>query len=489
MRILRLAFVIAGLLLAVLVVRALSLPSRQLRPEPAPALALDEAALAERLAASLRFPTISVSADAAPAREDFLAFQRWLAGSYPRLHATLALERVSELSLLFTWRGSRAELEPAVFLAHQDVVPVADLERWAHPPFDGVVADGFVWGRGAIDDKSQVVGLCEAIEHLLASGFAPERTLLFVFGHDEEVGGAQGAANIAALLASRGVRAAFVVDEGLAILANGAVPMLDRPAALIGVAEKGSATLEIVANGVGGHSSTPPRHTAAGTLARAIQQLEASPFPGGIGGVTRGFFDHLAPELPLLARLPLANLWLFAKPMDWLLSGQPAVNAMLRTTTAVTMLSGSPKDNVLPSQAIATVNFRILPGDTGESVLARVRSLVGADDVEVRFKYPSRDPSAVSPVDAPSFGMLQRTIGEIFPDAVVAPGLVVAGTDSRHFESVTPNVYRFGPFRFDTTDLKRAHGIDERIAIANYADGVRFYVRLLGNASRPFETK
>jgi len=488
MRALRLLAIVLALAIALLAARAVTLPSRQIAVPPAPRLALDEAAIVERFAASIRFPTISTSTDPATVPvADFQAFQRWLAESYPRLHGSLTLERVSEHSLLYTWPGTNPALEPVILLAHQDVVPAADEARWTHPPFAGAVADGFVWGRGTIDDKSAVVAACEAVELLLARGFAPARTVMLAFGHDEEVGGAHGAQQIVTLLASRGVRAAFVIDEGLAIVTGGAVPLLDRPAALVGIAEKGSVTLEVIAKAAGGHSSTPPRTTAAGILARAIQRIEASPFPGGIGPVTGGFFEFLAPELPFVARVPLGNLWLFGKPLDWALSRSPAGNALLRTTTAVTMLSGSPKENVLPSQAVATVNFRILPGDTTESVLGYVRDLVAGDEVEVRFKGPGRDPSPVSPTDTPAFALLHRTIEEVFPDAVVAPGLVLGGTDSRHFSEITPNVYRFAPFRYDGDDLKRPHGIDERMSIEGYLDGVRFYVRLLENASGAFE--
>ncbi len=484
MRLLGLALVGLLVLAAVLAERASTLPSHQVHPARAPRIELDEGALAARLAAAVRFQTLSRDEETAATPGDaFEGLQRWLEESFPRLHATLTRERVGERSLLYTWRGTNPALEPILLLAHQDVVPAADLPRWSHPPFAGAVADGYVWGRGTIDDKASLVGLCEAVEWLLDRGFRPERTVLLAFGDDEEVGGERGAAKIAELLAARGVHAAFSLDEGLAIVSPGVVPLLDRPAALIGVAEKGYATVEIVAAAAGGHSSTPPRHTAAGVLARVVVAIEDHPFHGGIGGVTGGFFAYLAPEMPLLARIPFANLWLFGRPLDWAMSGDPTVNALLRTTTAVTMLSAGPKENVLPSRATATVNFRILPGDTAEGVLARVRSLIHSPHVEVRFKSAPHDPSRVSPTEGAAFALLQRTIGEIFPDAVVAPGLVLGGTDSRHYGAITPNRYRFEPFPFDASDLKRPHGLDERIGIGSYADGVRFFVRLIQNTS------
>ncbi|HEY8493095.1 MAG TPA: M20 family peptidase [Myxococcota bacterium] len=464
--------------------RALRLPSRQITAPPAPERTVDAEGVAARLAAAIRIPTVITSPDPGEFdAEPFRAFSAWLAASYPRLHAALALERVSEHALLYTWRGSDPARAPLLLLAHQDVVPAADPERWTHPPFAGAIADGHVWGRGAIDDKGSLVAICEAVELLLAEGFTPRRTVLLAFGHDEEVGGPNGAVKIAALLAQRGVRPAVVLDEGFALLEVGTLPGLPGPVAPIGVAEKGYATIEVVARAPGGHSSTPPRTTAAGALARAITRLEENPFPISVGGVTGTFFAWLAPEMALPGRVLLGNADLLAPLLSDVVRGVPGLNAFLRTTTAVTMLSGSPKDNVLPTEAVARVNFRILPGETAETVLARVRETVAAPDVEARLGEEHRDPSPVSPSDGAAFALVQRTIGELFPDAVVAPALVVGGTDARQYHVVAEAVYRFAPFRFGPGDIRLPHGIDERIAIDNLADGVRFYARLIENAS------
>jgi carboxypeptidase PM20D1 len=468
---------------AALVLTALRLPSRQIVVAAAPPRAIEAEAVAQHLAAAIRFSTISFSSD--PAQIQTAAFEAlhdWLAQSYPLLHRSLSQERVGGHSLLYTWQGSDARLEPILLLAHQDVVPADNAERWSRPPFEGRIEDGFVWGRGAVDDKASLVAICEAVERLLADGYTPKRTVLLAFGHDEEVGGARGAGEIAKLLASRGVRALLAIDEGSAVV-HDLVPGFDRLVALIGISEKGSATLEVVARAEGGHSSTPPRQSASGILAGAIERLEANPLPGGVVGVTRSFFEYLAPELPLWARVPLGNLWLFARPMDWVLSRQPAANAMLRTTTAVTMLSGSPKDNVLPVEAIAGVNFRLLPGDTALGLRERVERIIGDPRVEVRFKYPARESSPVSPIDGPAFALVQRTIGELFVGSITAPFLTVGGTDCRHYEGVTQGLYRFMPFAFGPADLKLPHGIDERVAVASLPGAVRFYARLVENAS------
>lgn len=473
--------VLAG---AVMTLRALRLPSRQIAVSPAPPRAVDTERVAAHLAEAIRIPTVITSPDTAQLEaEPFRAFSAWLVATYPRLHGALALERVSGHSLLYTWTGSEPALPPLLLLAHQDVVPAGNPERWTHPPFSGAIADGAVWGRGAIDDKGALVTICEAVEALLAEGFTPRRTVLLAFGHDEEVGGPSGAVKMAEQLAARGVRPALVLDEGYVVLEPGTVPGVAGAVAPIGVAEKGYATLEVVARAAGGHSSTPPRTTATGRLARAITRLEDEPFPISIGGVTGSFFAWLAPELSLPGRIALANADLLAPLLSEAVRREPGVNALLRTTTAVTMLSGAPKDNVLPVEAIARVNFRILPGETGESVLARVRETVAAPEVEARFGAEHRDPSPVSPSDGPAFALLQRTIGELFPGAVVAPALVVGGTDARHYHVASDAVYRFGPFRFGPADIKLPHGIDERIAIDNLGDAVRFYARLIESAS------
>lgn len=484
-RVLVFSLVAVALFLATLALSVLRLPSRQISVAPAPVRAVDANEVATRLAAALRFPTVSLS----PEAEDldpaaFVALHAWIEANYPKLHRTLTREIVAGHSLLYTWPGSDPSLEPILLAAHQDVVPAENLERWTHPPFDGLVDGGFVWGRGAIDDKGAMVAILDAVERLIGEGFTPRRTLLLGFGHDEEVGGYRGAKAIADLLASRDVRALLVLDEGAAIV-QGVLPGFTRPVALVGIAEKGSATLEVVARAEGGHSSTPPRETASGILAQAIGRIESSPLPGGVVGVTRQLFEYLAPETPLYARVPLANLWLFAKPMDWALSREPGVNALLRTTTAVTMLSGSPKDNVLPVEAIAGVNFRLLPGNSSEWLLETITEIVDDPRALVRFKYPPREASPVSPTDGPAFALIQRSVAEVFPDAIFAPFLTVGGTDCRHYEAITDGLYRFAPFPFGPADLKLPHGIDERIAVDALPDAVRFYARFIENASAP----
>jgi len=447
----------------------------------APGLASAEAdpAAVGRLSEALRFETVSPADPADFRPEPFEAFRGFLVESFPLVHERLEREIVSGRSLLYTWRGSDPDAKPVLVTSHYDVVPVPDdtLDDWEHPPFAGVVADGWVWGRGALDDKFGVLATLEAVTRLLRAGFTPERTVYLAFGHDEEIGGPEGAGGITELLASRGVRLAWSLDEGMAVIAD-ALPGLTAPAAMVGIAEKGYVTLELTVDTPGGHSSTPPRHTAVGILARAITRLEANPMPGGLRGAGRALFDYLGPELPLAYRLPLANLWLFEGLIVRRLDDQQAVNALLRTTTAATMFQGSPKENVLPSHAEARVNFRILPGDTSDEVLEFARRVIGDERVQIAKTRKTREPSPTSHTDGPPFTFLARRIGEVYDDAVLAPGLVLGGTDSRHFTPISEHVYRFIPFEFGVEDLARAHGIDERLGTGTFARGIRFYVRM-----------
>jgi carboxypeptidase PM20D1 len=470
----------------VVVVRAAGFESRQPEVAAFAAPPVDLDAVARRLAAGLRFATVSAQDPAQVDLEPFRGFRRHLEESYPLVHRALALETVGDASLLYTWRGRDPALPPVLLAAHTDVVPVdaGSAGDWTHPPFEGVVADGFVWGRGAMDDKASLFCTLEAIEALLASGFAPERTLHLAFGHDEEVGGDHGAAAIAKRLGERGVRLAFVLDEGGTVV-DGFVPGLDRPIAVIGIAEKGSVSIGLEVESPGGHSSAPPRHTAVGRVAAAIAALEAHRMPARIDATTALFFDHLGPELSFPMRAVVANRWLFGPLLELAMARTPATDAMLRTTTAATIVEGGVKENVLPIRARAVVNFRIHPADSVEAVVEHVRRTVDDETIrlEVGVRDPAREPSPVSPVDSEAFTAIARTVREIFPDAAAVPYLVLGGTDARHYAELTPRLYRFSPFVYGTDALRRAHGTDERIALENLVAGVRFYRRLVERAA------
>jgi carboxypeptidase PM20D1 len=466
-----------------MVVRALSLESRQIEVPPAETLEVDEQAAAARFAETLKFRTISYQDprdfDGAP----FRGLHAYLERTYPRVHRTLDREVVADYSLLYRWQGGDRSLEPILLMSHLDVVPVEPdtEESWTHPPFGGVVADGYVWGRGALDNKASTTAPLEAIEALLAGGFAPRRTIYLAFGHDEEIGGGQGAVAIVALLEERGVRLAYTVDEGMAIV-EGLAPGVEAPTAIVGLAEKGSVSLRLTARGEGGHSSAPPAETTVGTLARAVAALEASPMPARLDGASGAMFDFLAAEMDFGPRLLVANRWLTEGLIVGRMEQSAASNAMLRTTTAPTIIQGGVKSNVLPSAAHAIVNFRILPGDTIESVLAHAREVVDDPAVTIeRSGLASANPSPVSAADGEGFEAVSRSVREVFPGVLVAPGLVFAGTDTRHYLGIAENGYRFIPWRLRPGDLGRIHGTNERIGVANYADIIRYYGQLIRN--------
>ncbi len=477
-----------ALVVVVLLVRTMTASSRQVPVTPQTVVVSDPDGAAQRLAEAVRFRTIASVDPAALDPAPFAAFHAWIQQTYPGLSGVLRPELVAGQSLLYTWKGLDPSLPPLLLLAHQDVVPVEEstLSDWEQPPFDGVVADGWIWGRGTMDDKVSLVGILEAVEALWRAGFQPQRTVLLAFGHDEEVAGA-GARAMAALLKERGLRFQLILDEGLAVT-HGIVPGLDQPAALIGLAEKGYLSLELVVAGQGGHSSMPPAHTAVGVLAEAITRLEAHPMPAHMDGPMSGMFAALGPEMGFPNKLVFSNLWLLGGVVRGKLEAGQSTNASIRTTTAVTMIQGGVKENVLPQEAIATVNFRILPGETIEDVLRHVESAVDDNRVTIRMRPGFRsEPPAVSSTTSPGWAVLERTVRQSFPDAVVAPGLSVGATDARAYAGLSDSIYRFSPLRLhkDTHDTGRLHGTNERISVANFTEAVQFYGQLITNAAGP----
>lgn len=436
----------------------------------------------QNLAAAIRLETISHEDPAEFRAEPFLALHRLLEASYPRTHAKLEREVVADYSLLYTWRGSDAALAPILLTAHLDVVPVTSeaLPDWDHPPFAGEIADGFVWGRGALDDKGSLIAIFEAVEQLVAAGFAPQRTIYLAFGHDEEVGGDHGAAALTELLRKRGVRLWMSLDEGLAVVSGTAG--ITGSAALVGIAEKGFLTLDLTAREPGGHSSTPPRQSAIGRIARVVQRLEANPLPARIDGVSAEMFDALAPLLPVERRLALQNRSWLGPVLEWFLAQDPATNALIRTTTAVTIVRGGVKENVLPQSATVTVNFRLLPGDTVNGVVAQVREIIGDDAIEIA-KRTADEASAVSSPDGAQFEAIRSALHELDPGLPIAPALVLGGTDTKWYGQISDASFRFVPFHFDASDLRRPHGTDERISVQNIGWGVRFYGALIRHAA------
>lgn len=473
---------LAGLL-AILVIRTLGFASKQVSVQPAVPVSLAADALATRLAQALRFQTVSHQDSADTDREAFLGLQRYFMETFPLVHSRLKREVVNDYTLLYTWEGREPQRKPVLLLSHIDVVPVepGTEAKWTYPAFEGQIADGFIWGRGTLDDKFGVVGIFEAVEKLLQDGFQPRTTVILAFGHDEEVGGEHGAQKVVELLLSRGVQAEYVLDEGGAVI-QGLVPGIGVPVAAVGIAEKGSVSVELVVNAAGGHSSSPPPQTAVGILSAAVHNVETQQMPVGLRGATLHMIEAVGPEMPFGYRLALANLWLLGGVLQQQMLKSPATNASLRTTTAATMINGGVKENVLPSSARAVINFRILPGDSVQSVVEHVRTVVNDPRVEVRLMDGSREPTTEAPIDSPGFVTIARTVREVFPDTIVAPYLTIGGTDSRYYAPLTQNIYRFTPIIADASDLTRIHGINERLSVENYQRAVQFFIQLVKNS-------
>lgn len=471
---------VAAVLAAVLVVRAW-----RFRPEPRPsadrsAVNVDPGPVADRLATAIRFRTVSTEGGGVEASA-LAELRAWLESTYPAVHRTLVREIVNDHGLLYTWRGSDASLLPALVMGHQDVVPVEADPAWTYPPFEGRIADGHVWGRGALDDKGSVVALMEAAERLASGGFTPRRTLYMAFGHDEEIGGEAGAAAIARLLAARGVRLESVLDEG-EVVTHGIVPGVAPPVALIGVAQKGYLTVELEVSGTGGHSSMPPAETTIGILAGAVKRIQDHPLPSRPQSMWR-FLDVVGREMSFARRLAVANRWLFAPLLERQLARAPSTNAGLRTTTAATVFQGGVKANVLPARARALINFRVIPGDTMAGVLEHARRV--ADDPRITFRVlEAHEPTRASRTDSPAYARLRAAVYRVFPEAVVAPALVLGGTDSRRFEPISADVYEFAPLPAGPEDLARLHGKDERVAVAALGPAVSFYLEYLRETGR-----
>ncbi len=441
---------------------------------------IDANAAAQHLSQAVRFNTVSIG-DGLGDRAQFEQFQAWMQQTYPAFHAAARREVINGLSLLYTWEGSDPAQPPILLLAHQDTVPVPDDTRasWHEDPFSGLIRDGVVWGRGSIDDKGSLVSLLEAADYLARNGRRPKRTIILAFGHDEELGGEDGAVRIAALLAQRGVRAWFVLDEGLAALDRH--PLTGGPAALIGISERGSGTMRVRAVGQPGHSSMPPAETAVSRVAEAVGRIHAMPIRRQLeGGPGLGMMQALSPDLSLMNRMAVSNEWLFGPVLRQRLAGNPAAQALLGTTIAPTMINGGSRPNVLPGEATAMINFRIHPRDRAEDLLRQARTAVSdIEGVTVDWADTPHDASPISRTDSSSYALLAALSRASLPDAPVAPALVLAGTDSRHYSEVAENVYRYQPMVFTAEDLEMPHGLNERLSVANLERMIRFYVGLM----------
>jgi carboxypeptidase PM20D1 len=443
-------------------------------------------AATNHLSQAIRIPTVSYDPLSATSRATFQAFQAFLTEAYPNAARTLRREVLANGALLYTWPGRDARAAPIIIAAHQDVVPIeaATQAQWRQPPFGGVVADGQVWGRGALDMKVQLIAVMEAVDDLARRGFAPERTLYLAFGADEETSGS-GAQAIAALLKARGVHAEFILDEGPGVIEG--FELTGRRDGFIGVAEKGYGTLVVTARDQAGHASVPPLHPGIERLAQAIVAVRGVPLSRRVDGVTRRTLETLAPELPATTRVAIDNLWLTEPLVRAKLRGMPGGDALIGTTVAPTMLSGSPAENVMPGTATATFNIRFHPRDQPDQVLTLARRAVASiDGVSVAWAGPPTPASRVSSSATPAYRLIEQQARSVIgPGSLkIAPLLVFGATDSRFYRDVASDAYRFQPIVVSAAEMSSVHGVNERISVANLARSVRFFDAFIPLATR-----
>ena len=471
-----------GGLVAANMIRAAKFRPEKTESEPLENERVDIDRYTQNLSDAIKIKTISNVDEDKVDWSQFDALHKLFEERYPLVHKNLKKEIVGKASLLYTWEGKNPELDPIALLGHQDVVPIsAGTEQdWEHEPFSGDIADGFVWGRGAVDMKNHVVAVLESVETLLEDGFEPERTVYLCFGHNEEVVASpnNGAKKISSLLESRGVRLDSVLDEGGAILPINVPGVINKNLAGIGIAEKGYCDYRISLTAKGGHSSTPPKHTALGKMADVIKDIENNQFKSEITPVVDGILDKVGRNTSFLARNVVCNAKFLKPVLKVVMSNIPAAASFVRTTTAVTMAEGSPQANVLPQKASVAVNFRIMPGQTIADIKTHLQKVIRNKDVEIEL-IGGQEPSNVSPTDSRAFKAIEDICFRMNNDNVVAPYLVMGGTDARNYQNICDNVYRYSPFLLTTKLLSTTHGTNERIMISSFEDGISFFKRYI----------
>ena len=452
------------------------LESKGLEPET-----VDVESFKKHLSQAIAIKTISDRDKDKVDWEEFKKFRSFLEETYPLVHKALTREDVSDASLLYRWKGRDSSLEPIALLSHMDVVPVSQgtEQDWVHPAFEGYNDGEFIWGRGAIDMKNHLIAIMESVETLISEGYSPERDVYICFGHDEEVMSAteSGARTIVRTLQERGVTLDSVLDDGGAILPVNIKGVMNKYLAGIGVAEKGHADFEITVSAKGGHSSQPPKHSALGKLSKVVLKLENHQFKAKLSPMMCSLFNKIGRNVSYPARIVTCNIWLL-KPLIVAICKQiPPAACMIRTTTAVTQAKGSPAPNVLPQKASVTANFRIMPDSSVKEVEEHIKKVVGKG-VEVSC-IKGEEPSNISPTDSRAFKAIEEICRGMNSDNIVAPYLVMGGTDARNYEPICKNVYRYSPFLVDTALLLTTHGTNERIPVSSLEDGVAFFKRYI----------
>ncbi|WP_460919821.1 M20/M25/M40 family metallo-hydrolase [Pontibacter brevis] len=414
---------------------------------------------------------------------EFLDLHDYLGEAFPALHQQLQKKVVNGYSLLYTWLGKDPELPPILLSAHMDVVPVEEETKddWQQPPYAGVVKDGYIWGRGALDDKYRVIAIMEAVEQLVLQGYSPERTIYLAFGHDEEIGGTAGAGKISAFLQEQGVRLEAVFDEGLAI-AKGVLPGIEEPIAFIGTAAKGGINLQLKVKGEGGHSSAPPRDTPISILSAALSRLHDNPFPARMIPTSKETMELMADKMGGRYKFAMRHYGLFKGKILKMLAHDRATDALIRTQMSPTVLEAGDAYNVMPRMAKAVLNIRILNGETKQTVLEHVNRAINDERVLVEQVGVYTPPSPITTTDTWIYAALEQSIRQTFPDvSLVVPALFPGSTDAKHYASLTNNIFRFAPQVVSREDAQLVHNVDERQEVEVFETSIGFYKKLIRN--------
>ena len=468
-------WVILAVLVMVIIVRTILFKPLEMPPAKNGKIPLNEEKIILDMADMIRCRTVSNRDPALVDYREFHKFQILLEERFPNIYEKCTFHKIGKTGLLYHLNGKSAE-KPSVCMAHYDVVP-AEEEGWTKPPFDAVIEDGVMWGRGTLDTKGTLCGVMEALEQLLQEGYVPENDLYLAFSGEEEIDG-DSCKEIVSYLEEKGISPAFVLDEGGAVVEN-AFPGVKGESAMIGIGEKGYVNLNFTMNSKGGHASTPPKHTIVGRLSKAVWEIENHPFKCQFTKPVREMLDTLGRHSNFVYRMIFANLWFFAPVLKLycnLAGGE--MNAMMRTTVAVTRFEGSKAYNVIPPKASFGINMRLLGTDTVESVQKYLKSVIKNEDIQLEL-ITGMNPSPYSETNCDAWEILKTAIHDTWPAAIVSPYLMMACSDSRHYSKISNHVYRFSAMKLSKEERAMIHGNDERVPLETLLKTVAFYIRLL----------